>query len=213
MNKVSWGLTIAVIIWTSGGALQPIHEPTVLAMNLQNGDYGTNTWEVGTQKTEHPAAQAIMTAADGSASSAMAATAQDSAADFTVFPPLLFHTVNGLSLTDDLKTVYEMKGQPSAIIQDEILTSLKTYQFEDCSITMIDGSIEYVAIPGTVQQLDIDGQRIPMDLASMKKKLGTPYFVSEDGIVYRNGANALKIYLDPATNKIMSVHYFHTTSQ
>ncbi|WP_051620626.1 hypothetical protein [Paenibacillus sp. UNC451MF] len=124
-----------------------------------------------------------------------------------------FQTINGLSLTDDLKTVFEMKGQPLSIKQDEILPSLKTYTFEDCSIIMTDGSIEYVVVPASVGKLDIDGQLLPMDIVKLKEKLGKPYFVSEDGIVYKDGVNVLKIYTDTVSGKVTSVHYFHEAAQ
>ncbi|MFE5321039.1 hypothetical protein ACFQ88_20245 [Paenibacillus sp. NPDC056579] len=216
MNKVSWMLSIGVVIlWAGIGVVHTAQEETVLAMNLPVGSYETSALV----SSEEPGDRAVAIAAEAPSSSSAAGLVDresdsDAGADTdALMPPLLFHTVNGVALTDDLKTVYEMKGQPSAIVQDEIIKNIKTYQFDDCSITMIDGAIEYVVVPGTASRIDIDGQLIPLNLASIKKKLGTPYFVSEDGIVYRNGTNALKIYIDPASNKLMSVHYFHTTSQ
>jgi len=192
MNKLSWLLTSAAImvVWVIAGAFQPIHNKEASAMTVPGGGYE---------------------AVSGGAVSGT--TYSEAAAVNGNVGRLPFHTVNGLSLTDDLKTVYEMKGQPSAIIQDEILQSLQTYQFDDCFVTMIDGSIEYIAVPGKLKQIDIDGERISMDAESLRRKLGSPYFIGEDGIVYKSGVNALKIYLDPRNGDVLSVHYFHTASQ
>lgn len=122
-------------------------------------------------------------------------------------------TVNGLSLADDLKTMYEIKGEPLFIQRDDVLRLSKVFTYEDCSIGMVDGSIQYVVVPASAGKIEIDGQVLPIDLAKLKEQLGTPYFISEDGIVYKNRSNALKLFLDPDTGEITSIHYFHATAE
>ncbi|WP_282937738.1 hypothetical protein [Paenibacillus sp. RC67] len=183
MNRMSWILITGICIGVGFGGFQPAQEETALAMSPYSFD--------GSQASAGNIAEGIEAGSQ----------------------PSGFQTVNGLSLTDDLKTVFEMKGQPLSILQDEILPSLKTYTFKDCSITLVDGAIEYLVVPAAAGKLDIDGQLLPMDIVKLKETLGEPYFVSEDGIVYKDGANALKIYIDTASGKVTSVHYFHEAAQ
>lgn len=155
---------------------------------------------------------------EGTAAAMSSSSSSQAAAESAVYGSgqsgqLHFQTVNGLSLTDDMKTVFEMKGQPLSIVKDDILPSLKTYKFEDCSITLVDGSIEYLVVPAAAGKLDIDGELLPMEIARLEEKLGAPYFISEDGIVYKDGDKALKLYIDTASGKITSVHYFHEALQ
>jgi len=184
MNRMSWMITITtVFLWTGLGVVQPIHEEAALAMTDSAKPGGRSDMSVQPPKTNPESVQPR------------------------------FQSVNGLSLTDDLKTVFEMKGQPLSMKQDEILPSLKTYTFNDCSIIMVDGEIEYVVVPASTGKLDIDGDQVPMDIDKLKVKLGQPYFVSEDGIVYKDGSHVLKIYTDVVRGKVTSVHYFQEAVQ
>ncbi|MDF2959872.1 MAG: hypothetical protein K0S39_1607 [Paenibacillus sp.] len=122
-------------------------------------------------------------------------------------------TINGVSLADDIKTVYEMKGTPLSVKQDEIMKSMKTYTFEDCVIGMSDGAIQFVKVPAAAGQIEIDGQILPLKLEELKSKLGQPFFVAEDGIVYKAGYHALKIFLDAETGELASVHFFSAVGQ
>jgi hypothetical protein len=121
--------------------------------------------------------------------------------------------VNGVSLGDDIKTIYEIKGTPLSVKQDEILKSAKLYAFEDCQIGFADGAIQYVSVSVSAGQIEIDGHTMPMNLALLKSTLGKPYFEAEDGIVYKVRNNALKIYIEPATGQLTSVHFFPAAGQ
>jgi hypothetical protein len=117
-------------------------------------------------------------------------------------------SVSGVSLGDDIKTIYELKGNPLSVKQDDILPSSKIYTFEDCQIGMSNGAIQYVSVPAAAGQINIDGQVLPLKLDELKNKLGKPYFEAEDGIVYRVRNNALKMYVDPANGSLVAVHFF-----
>jgi hypothetical protein len=133
----------------------------------------------------------------------------DAAAPSPLPYSLKLASVNGISLADDLKTIYELKGEPTRVVQDEVLKSSRTYYFKDCTVGMSDGAVQNVVVPASAGQVEIDGQTFPLELNKLKEKLGTPFFISEDGMVYKNGYNALKIYLDAVTGQIGSVSYFH----
>jgi hypothetical protein len=122
-------------------------------------------------------------------------------------------SVNGISLSDDLKTIYELKGQPTSIEQDEVLKTLRTYYFKDCIIGMSDGAVQNIVVPAAVGSVEIDGQTVPLELNTLKEKLGTPFFISEDGIVYKDGLNVFKIFLNIETGQVSSVSYFHSGVQ
>ncbi|SFM06430.1 hypothetical protein SAMN03159341_11568 [Paenibacillus sp. 1_12] len=124
---------------------------------------------------------------------------------------LRFASVNGISLTDDLKTIVELKGEPISTIQHEIIQSSVTYLFKDCEINVVDGVVQSVAVSAAAGNVDIDGISFPID--KLKERLGMPFFVSEDGIVYKKGNMAFKIFMDPHDSHIISVSYFHAAMQ
>ncbi|WP_240421897.1 hypothetical protein [Paenibacillus periandrae] len=124
---------------------------------------------------------------------------------------LRFTSVNGIALSDDLKTIVELKGEPLSLIQDDIIKSSRTYLFKDCEINVVDGAVQSVSVGEAVGKVEIDGISFPFD--KLKDRLGMPYFISEDGIVYKKGNMAFKIFMDPHDNHVKSVSYFHAGSQ
>lgn len=116
--------------------------------------------------------------------------------------------LNGVSVSDDLKTVYEMKGQPKRIDTDPLLKHERLFIYDDCQIGLYDNFIQYIIAPGGAETIDIDGQRVTMELGALKQALGTPSLIAEDGIVYRKGQMALKLFVDPVSGKLTSVHLF-----
>ncbi|CAG7652071.1 hypothetical protein ACFQI7_19345 [Paenibacillus allorhizosphaerae] len=130
-------------------------------------------------------------------------------------PPSRFalNSLNGVSLSDDISTIFEMKGAPLSVSRDELITSVETYRFKDCTVVVIGDFIQYIELPQSSDEVNIDGEPLPLELSELQAKLGTPYFESEDGIVYKNGSRALKIYTTAGSNKVNSIHYFNTATQ
>jgi hypothetical protein len=126
-------------------------------------------------------------------------------------PPLLLASVNGILLSDDLSKILEVKGEPLSIVQDEIVKASQTYLYKDCEINMTDGIIQSIVVPAVVGKVIIDGVIIPFD--QLKEKLGTPFFVSEDGLVYRVGNHAFKIFGDESEGSIHYISFFHVAAQ
>jgi hypothetical protein len=157
-----------------------------------------------------PAAEIQEAAGDWPLTAAVVSTA--AAVETVPLSPLLqFGAVNGIALSDDLKTIYELKGQPVSIIEDKILPSSRTYLFKDCEINVADGAIQNITVPATIGKVDIDGITFPFD--KLKERLGMPFFVSEDGLVYKKGNYAFKIFLDVHDSHIQYVSYFHVGDQ
>ncbi|UUZ81589.1 hypothetical protein LJK88_44385 [Paenibacillus sp. P26] len=122
-------------------------------------------------------------------------------------PEYRLERVNGVSVTDDLKTLYEIKGEPSRIETDPLLKHERVFVYPDCRIGLYDNFIQYVVVPGEAGTIEIDGRVLELKPEVLRKELGEPSLVADDGIVYRRGQNALKIFLD-ANGKLTSVHLF-----
>ncbi|PZE20240.1 hypothetical protein [Paenibacillus xerothermodurans] len=156
-----------------------------------------------------PASGAEYTPRPNDAPSPSGSTSLSSNADPTVRAfsyPLV--AVNGVSLDDDLETILKTKGKPNSIKPDELFSSTKLYKFNDCDIEISDGEIQYVSVPAAAGKIELDGHRLPMDLNVLKSRLGEPFFEAEDGIVYKVRQNALKLYIDPDSGKLTSIHFF-----
>jgi hypothetical protein len=178
------------------------------------------TWGIWAQKDyyDRPVIAMSEAAADtGSTDPQLTTTASEADAfateDVSLSYPLRLASLNGISLSDDLKTIYEIKGEPLRIVEDEIFKSSRTYVFQDCTIGMTDGAVKNIVVPVSAIKIEIDGQTIPLELERLKEKLGTPFFISEDGIVYKDGDYVIKIYLDNQTGLVHSVSYFHSGLQ
>ncbi|MCZ8516212.1 hypothetical protein O9H85_28225 [Paenibacillus filicis] len=122
-------------------------------------------------------------------------------------PSMRFERVNGVSVSDDLKTLYEIKGEPLRVESDPLLKHERIFVYKDCRIGLYDNFIQYVSVPGDNALIEIDGQIYDMNPDVLKKVLGKPSFIAEDGLVYRKGQVALKLFLDPS-GKLNSVHLF-----
>ncbi|MFH5186390.1 hypothetical protein ACHHV8_29340 [Paenibacillus sp. TAB 01] len=214
MRTMPWlvvlaGLFISVDIW----AFQQI--------NHLPGTPGSVSFATAQASAAEPAQTAAYANANVSASAAAAVTTSEIRLTQPVEESgpsgaeslMKLDRVNGVSIADDLKTIYEIKGEPISKQRDDVLRLSQVYSYKDCSIGLVDGAIQYVVVPASAGTIDIDGQIIPIDLAKLGEKLGTPYFISEDGIVYKNRNHALKIFLDPDTGEIDNIHYFHAAAE
>ncbi|PUA34849.1 hypothetical protein C8Z91_33800 [Paenibacillus elgii] len=120
--------------------------------------------------------------------------------------------VNGISVTDDLKTLYELKGKPKAEENDPLFKDERTFVYDDCRVGLYDNFVQYVMVPVQAGTIEIDGKKLEMKADTLRQTLGTPDWTGEDGIVYKRGQRAFKLFLDEHTGKLLSVHYFHTAT-
>jgi hypothetical protein len=126
-------------------------------------------------------------------------------------PPLLLNSVNGILLSDDLSKVREVKGDPLNVLEDPVLKTSQTHLYSDCEIHIRDGVVQSVVVQSSVGKVILDGEIIPFD--QLKQRLGTPFFVSEDGLVYRKGNHAFKLFMDENASSIKFISFFHVAGQ
>ncbi|MGG2196956.1 hypothetical protein [Paenibacillus validus] len=121
--------------------------------------------------------------------------------------------VNGLSVTDDLKTVYEIKGEPKAVETDPLFKEERVLVYEDCKVGLHNNFVRFIVVSAAeAETVDIDGKTLPLDAVKLQDALGKPDWIAEDGVVYRSHSRALKLFIDAETGKLTAVHYFHRTA-
>jgi hypothetical protein len=117
--------------------------------------------------------------------------------------------VNGISLYDDVKAVIDKLGKPLSKGKDPNFAELEVYAYPEMNIAFSDGIVNYVEVLVTAGTVKIDGVPIPIEPESLKKALGEPDFVAEDGIVFQRNAALVKLFTDIKTHDVTSIHYYH----
>lgn len=125
---------------------------------------------------------------------------------------LALRTVNDLSLYDNVATVLDKMGKPEQILRDDWLEEIEVYEYPDMNIGFRDGILAYVDIPRTAETISIDESLIPATIKALKKVLGQPDYVAEDGIVFQRNEALLKLFIDPDTGQLDSISYYHISS-
>lgn len=143
---------------------------------------------------------------------AEAVIAENASVETGVHGRFKLERANGVGVTDDLKTLYEVKGQPLSIERDPLFRNEKILVYEDCKVGLYEQFIQYVVISSDEGTFELDGTTLPLQADPLRKALGEPDWVAEDGLVYRNGNNVLKLFIQPETGKLTSVQYFHAMS-
>ncbi|AFC33450.1 hypothetical protein PM3016_6850 [Paenibacillus mucilaginosus 3016] len=176
-------------------------------------------WVAGPQEpaAESYSAPAVQTAAaeplsagPGTASPASAVSgAEEEAAWTEAVPEWELQRVNGLSMSDDLKTLYEIKGEPLAVEKDPLFKDEQIFVYEDCRVGLYQNFIQYILVPAAAGTIDIDGVRLELTADALRQALGEPDWKAEDGVVYQRGQAALKLFLSPENGSLTSVQYFH----
>ncbi|NHN29742.1 hypothetical protein [Paenibacillus agricola] len=198
MRRRMW--VIALLSLLSAGGIwahnQAYNQP-VLSMSLSNAP----------ENQTQAQAQAVTHAEAAIASTTVAAE------PLLPSPSLPLASLNGIYLTDDLAKIHEVKGEPQNIVQDEVVKTSLTYVYKDCEINMVNDHIQSIVVPAAVGKVIIDGTIIPFD--QLKQRLGTPFFESEDGLVYRQGNHAFKIFSETSASDspIKYVSFFHVSAQ
>jgi hypothetical protein len=120
-----------------------------------------------------------------------------------------FDNVNGISLYDDVKAVTDKLGQPLSKSRDPNLGELEVYAYPEMNIGFSNGIVSYVEVLVAAGTVNIDGISIPINEEDLKKALGEPDYVAEDGIVFQRKEALIKLFTSMDTQKVTSLHYFH----
>lgn len=121
-----------------------------------------------------------------------------------------FETVNDISLQDTKSELLSKKGYPQETREDWVLGS-KEYIYDDMVAGIIDGEIAYVQVKKSASYLKVNETYMDLTLWSISRTLGDPDYVSEDGLVFVKGHQALKIYLDE-NQSLKQVEFFDEIS-
>jgi hypothetical protein len=120
--------------------------------------------------------------------------------------------INGITLYDDPSSVVKKLGKPKSISEDPHLKELKIYEYPNMNIVFSDGMVNFVEITEGSKTLQMDGVEIPATIEAIKEALGEPDYVTEDGIAFERNEAILKLFVDMDTQKLTSIHYFHSFS-
>jgi hypothetical protein len=120
-----------------------------------------------------------------------------------------FQTVNGISLDDTPTTVIEKLGKPLSKNKDPFFGEMEVYVYPGMNIGFSYEVIDYVEVLVTAGTANIDGITLPIELEGMKKALGDPSFIAEDGVAFQRKEAFVKIFTDMETKKVTSIHYYH----
>ncbi|QGQ98639.1 hypothetical protein EHS13_29035 [Paenibacillus psychroresistens] len=134
---------------------------------------------------------------------------EESKPNKTVKTKFDLNNVNGISLNDNVEIVIEKLGQPISIDKDSYTPELIVYTYEEMNIGFSDGIVSYVEVLVAAGTVKIDGISLRIDSESLKKALGEPDFVAEDGIVFQRNVFLVKLFTDMETHEVTSLHYYH----
>ncbi|WP_426449778.1 hypothetical protein ACP26L_32710 [Paenibacillus sp. S-38] len=174
--------------WVAGPQVPPAESYSAPALQVAAAEHG-------------PAEPAQLAAAESG-------TAEEAALMAEV-PEWKLQRVNGLAMSDDLKTLYEIKGEPLAVEKDPLFKDEQIFVYEDCRVGLYQNFIQYILVPAASGTIDIDGVRLELSAEALRQALGEPDWKAEDGVVYQRGQAALKLFLSPESGKLTSVQYFH----
>ncbi|AWP25740.1 hypothetical protein PVOR_30033 [Paenibacillus vortex V453] len=123
-----------------------------------------------------------------------------------------YGTLNGISLTDSKKDVIRKLGTPARTEQED-LSGITKLHYKDMEVGVRNGYTEYVHVKPSADSFQVEDQSIGMTTERVRASLGKPYFKAEDGDVYLENQNALKVYVDRDTGQIEGIDLFFDYSQ
>lgn len=124
---------------------------------------------------------------------------------------LTFATVNGITLYDNQEIIVMKLGEPDFVEVDPLIKDLVIYQYPAMNICFYSGELNYVEVLPEGGTIKIDDAIIPIRLVDLKKALGKPDFIAEDGIVFQRNDAVIKIFIDD-TEEVIAIDYYHISS-
>ncbi|MGF6357705.1 hypothetical protein ABIE27_005668 [Paenibacillus sp. 4624] len=123
-----------------------------------------------------------------------------------------FRTLNGVSLEDGKHELFTELGQPVAIEEDPYM-GCPEYHFRHVNVGICEDTdmIQFIHVDGSHDDLNLNGNSIPMQIDAIHQVLGEPYTVAEDGEVFLRGHYAIKVYMKPGSDQIEGVDFFDDT--
>ncbi|WP_028563194.1 hypothetical protein [Paenibacillus pinihumi] len=119
-----------------------------------------------------------------------------------------FGTVNGIGLDDSPSEVRKKAGEPLKVERDEILQDREEHIYANETIGYSGDEIEFIKITNEQDTVDLDGVKVPMEIVELKKRLGSPDFTAEDGLVYIRDEICLKLFYEQGTTQLESLQVY-----
>lgn len=192
-------LAMIVVRWTTSeqiGEPEIILSPEIISLNPE-----------GSNDTFVPVLPPTLAAAQAESSSDISAKV----AEANPLVPML-NSLEGISLYDDTASVIAKKGYPLRFVQDPHFEEAFTYEYSDMNIGFQDDIVTFVQIPAKVGYVQINDQRIPLTITDVKRLLGEPDYVAEDGIVFQRREALIKLFIESETQELISIDYYHLSS-
>lgn len=192
-------LAMIVVRWTTSeqiGEPEIILSPEIISLNPE-----------GSNDTFVPVLPPTLAAAQAESSSDISAKV----AEANPLVPML-NSLEGISLYDDTASVIAKKGYPLRFVQDPHFEEAFTYEYSDMNIGFQDDIVTFVQIPAKVGHVQINDQRVPLTITDVKRLLGEPDYVAEDGIVFQRREALIKLFIESETQELISIDYYHLSS-
>ncbi|MDQ0892278.1 hypothetical protein QFZ81_007366 [Paenibacillus sp. V4I9] len=194
-------LAMIIVRWTSSehiGESEIVLSPEIISLIPEGSD-----------DTFVPVLPPTLAAAQAESSSDSNASLQ--AAEASSLVPML-HSLQGISLYDDTESVIAKKGYPLTFVQDPHFVEVFTYEYPDMNIGFQDGIVTFVQFPAKIGHVKINDQRIPLTITDVKRLLGEPDYVVEDGIVFQRREALIKLFIESETQELISIDFYHLSS-
>lgn len=117
--------------------------------------------------------------------------------------------VCGIAIQDDLKTVYEMKGEPVQIETSPENKRERVLIYEDCRIGLLDQFVRYVTVPALARQIEINSSLVNMRLDEAAGAVRRPLSCGRGRACIPLRSNGFEAYLGRNGRRLEAVDFFH----
>lgn len=126
---------------------------------------------------------------------------------------IILDTISGVSLHQSRSEIIHLLGIPQDIYQDEWMQDMVEYRYKDLLIGFSGEDVQYIGIPTGVNDFEVDGLNMKMNMDSIKSALGEPDYIAEDGIVFIRGDTCMKVFLSNGdSGEIDAIHIYSLTN-
>lgn len=123
-----------------------------------------------------------------------------------------YETLNGIALADTAQDVIRKLGEPLEVTQDPLLGTTE-YHYKDMTVGLFDGLTDYVHVEPSAKSIQVNDQSILLTTGHITDSLGHPYFKGEDGDVYVQDHQVIKVFKDHLDGNIVGVDLFFEYSE
>jgi hypothetical protein len=116
--------------------------------------------------------------------------------------------LDGIELGENSYRVIGAWGIPSNVVTDDWQSECETWNYSDVKrVGICNGAVSFVQVMAKAKKAVVDNQVIKMDKVELRKALGKPDFVADDGWLVLRGEEALKVFVNEQ-GKLVSLDLF-----